>query len=745
MIFGFAAAAVRRSAVQHKVERRLDRWVCRSCPVAYQADAAGVSAAVRGHARRRGRVFAPRLHQESASLRGEPSPVLGSVRRRCGFHAQKGEKMKFRTTVAVFLVILLLMTAASSALAAAPSPQSVPQLAMFCSAYNADGSIESHEAGESITVSHYFVSLHIQWDVPQGEAGHGVTLPTDVSIQWTQDSPPDRPEDINTTSSSYRLQLTRESPSAVCTATVRGKVGGQDVERSARVQVNCIPDPVSDTSTEQVDLKCLPASASIDALVGKPASFCLLPETEDGYGCRWYVEDAAGHEIDSGARDYAWCWRWSWAPPSAGDYTMSCVLYTSDANGNEVPCSQTVRWTVHASANANPVPEILACTTTSDSGMPDQAWTNDSTVYCMWNTDTTLGVMLAADNDPSAMTYQWQSRPYLEQVEFANIPGATDPTYTVVPPEDEENVTEYRCVVAGGGTTAVSSSVACVENEYLKGPPDIYISSVPSAGAALGENFSHNDLYAAAPVKQGTPVQLSVIDDESYGFSSILWYYRLQWEQSVSPAGPYVRMNGETGTTLTVEANAQTNGMFYRCTVANILADPAKYYPSANVIGLDVDLSGPAPSVPSLRPDTGTQIVQSVYGPILTGIEIGSPAGCTTVADVKDMFSVPAGDTLDVLNGNKEPMDADSPIGTGDQIVLTSADGMSSAVTVVIPGDVLGTGRISLSQLVRMVAAFTGENPLSGVYSVAADLSGDGALNLADIVTEAQLVKSNRG
>lgn len=56
-------------------------------------------------------------------------------------------------------------------------------------------------------------------------------------------------------------------------------------------------------------------------------------------------------------------------------------------------------------------------------------------------------------------------------------------------------------------------------------------------------------------------------------------------------------------------------------------------------------------------------------------------------------------------------------------------------------GDVAGTGRMSLTQLVAMCAVYRGERSLEGVFLSAADLDESGTMNLVDIVAEAAMYR----
>lgn len=54
---------------------------------------------------------------------------------------------------------------------------------------------------------------------------------------------------------------------------------------------------------------------------------------------------------------------------------------------------------------------------------------------------------------------------------------------------------------------------------------------------------------------------------------------------------------------------------------------------------------------------------------------------------------------------------------------------------LIIQGDVLGTGRLSIAQLVRLAKAVTGAEPLEGVYAQAGDINENGSPDIADLAT----------
>lgn len=130
-------------------------------------------------------------------------------------------------------------------------------------------------------------------------------------------------------------------------------------------------------------------------------------------------------------------------------------------------------------------------------------------------------------------------------------------------------------------------------------------------------------------------------------------------------------------------------------------------------------------------------------GSILTGISVEPTDEATTVQTVASWVSVPEGGAVEVLDADGEPVDTSAPVGTGMVIEVVGADGeVLQRTTVVVKGDVTGSGEINLTQLVRMAQGYSGTDPLTGVYAEAADLNGDGQVSLTDLVLEARLYKA---
>lgn len=81
-------------------------------------------------------------------------------------------------------------------------------------------------------------------------------------------------------------------------------------------------------------------------------------------------------------------------------------------------------------------------------------------------------------------------------------------------------------------------------------------------------------------------------------------------------------------------------------------------------------------------------------------------------------------------------------VATGMAVHQLGRDGSTVLhAVIVVPGDVNGTGVISLSQVVSLSKALAGKKTLEGAYALAGDLDGNGKIGLTDIVQSAEMFK----
>lgn len=97
---------------------------------------------------------------------------------------------------------------------------------------------------------------------------------------------------------------------------------------------------------------------------------------------------------------------------------------------------------------------------------------------------------------------------------------------------------------------------------------------------------------------------------------------------------------------------------------------------------------------------------------------------------------------MQVINAEGDPLPPTQPVGTGCVVEVLSEDGLIlNSVTIVVKGDVLGTGELDVAQIVRMAQALNRSEPLTGVFLDAGKLTtGGGGINIADLVELAHMI-----
>lgn len=119
-----------------------------------------------------------------------------------------------------------------------------------------------------------------------------------------------------------------------------------------------------------------------------------------------------------------------------------------------------------------------------------------------------------------------------------------------------------------------------------------------------------------------------------------------------------------------------------------------------------------------------------------------------TVGDMAASFAASDTNVLRVVDADGQSVPLDAHPATGQMIQVRNSDGrIIDSVPVIVPGDVLGTGKMSMAQLVRAASALIGDEPLTGVYLRAVKMTGpnpDGDVSLSDIVCMARLLNDVR-
>lgn len=142
-------------------------------------------------------------------------------------------------------------------------------------------------------------------------------------------------------------------------------------------------------------------------------------------------------------------------------------------------------------------------------------------------------------------------------------------------------------------------------------------------------------------------------------------------------------------------------------------------------------------------------------GSILTGIPIGGTEGTganqtltpetTTVESVKSWINVSEDAQVEIVTPGGTVVSDSHPIGTGMIIEVIEDGEVTQATTVIVKGDVLGTGVMNIAQVVRLAQDLNGLDPLEGVYKQAGIFGSGDTITIADIVQSARLLVSMGG
>lgn len=121
--------------------------------------------------------------------------------------------------------------------------------------------------------------------------------------------------------------------------------------------------------------------------------------------------------------------------------------------------------------------------------------------------------------------------------------------------------------------------------------------------------------------------------------------------------------------------------------------------------------------------------------------------GGFSVAGVMSQIRQYPGYSVAITRGElNEPLEMSQIVVTGDSILIRedATGAIIDFAAIIVKGDVLGIGDITISQLVREARAFRGTDPLTGVFLRAGDIYENGVISLNDLVAHAKLFKQLR-
>lgn len=100
------------------------------------------------------------------------------------------------------------------------------------------------------------------------------------------------------------------------------------------------------------------------------------------------------------------------------------------------------------------------------------------------------------------------------------------------------------------------------------------------------------------------------------------------------------------------------------------------------------------------------------------------------------------GPFMNVLTADEWFKGDNSTVATGNVMRIMDPEGnVVSTRTIVVRGDVRGTGRLGMSQVTSLVRAYRGQVPLEGAYLAAADVDGNGSVGMSDVVHAMRLIR----
>lgn len=148
-------------------------------------------------------------------------------------------------------------------------------------------------------------------------------------------------------------------------------------------------------------------------------------------------------------------------------------------------------------------------------------------------------------------------------------------------------------------------------------------------------------------------------------------------------------------------------------------------------------MAAPAADI-SAKPNAPFVLEQNSDG---TGSLVAEAAGSagTAISKIRERLTIPAGHRVVFIEGSNSTAHDSAILATGMKCrVVNGAQEPVFDADVIVRGDVTGTGKMTLTQLVRMSSAVSGAKPLDGLFLRAGDWNGNGKIELSDLVREAQ-------
>ncbi|MBD5560786.1 MAG: leucine-rich repeat protein [Clostridia bacterium] len=165
--------------------------------------------------------------------------------------------------------------------------------------------------------------------------------------------------------------------------------------------------------------------------------------------------------------------------------------------------------------------------------------------------------------------------------------------------------------------------------------------------------------------------------------------------------------------------------------------------------------------VESIRVEDGNapfESAEKTISNLVLSVEAGPDDDLYITGAAVSVFGLEAASVLPVLQAETsdsavicaagsaaEPAAGTDIVRTGMNARWTDSAGAEKTAQFVIMGDVAGSGQLNIVQLVSIARALTGLAELHGPYLAAADWDGNGSVDVADLMREAELFLSTAG
>ena len=336
----------------------------------------------------------------------------------------------------------------------------------------------------------------------------------------------------------------------------------------------------------------------------------------------------------------------------------------------------------------------------------------------------------------------WFNNQYINEDTGYNVEvnekAPADSTFLVAPQASSDSA-NVQVLISGTPRIAVQTPASHESTAAVGETASFSVTALLNEGQ--NENPKGELVYVWQVTKDGGATWNNALSTDGTGqFTSTFTTIPLTQEMYNNSTASNVPGAGTAGTI----GNARTV-YAYRCIVANRTTGMKDTSDIFNLIITAV--SGPVQE-PTLESAGNITIEGTAPNRYATGVTV-SLTGTTVDKFFEDYgWKAPAGYSLQIVGADGEVLEGSDIVYTGCvlQLVKDSTGEVVDSATIIVRGDVLGdtntatVGTLAVNQLVRMAQDLNETRPLDGIYEMAGDFNGNGSIDIADLVAEAQLL-----